>query len=297
MEKYLAVVLVGVIMGTSARLFMLRVDYRQYPSYPQGYLIHISLGLIASFLGAVAVPALLEKEYTAVTFLALAAQQFRDIREMERKSLQNIEDTELVARGSAYIEDIAKAFESRNYLAIITALVSSAILQFTGSLLGAIAIGILTIVLLSHSARRKHIKDIAVIRPTKIHFEGPMLYIENIAVMNVGLPDSRKIFEEQSLAVMIEPKNDNARATLANAGQRQALVHDAAALLGVKKDITDIDFTPLARIDLKTGRIGLVIVPMEKDMKSIIKAIERVPVLESSKRKPLESYAGRKAAD
>jgi len=253
--------------------------------------------MIAALLGAVAIPAILEREYTAVTFLSLAAQQFREIREMERKSLQNLESTELVPRGTAYIEDISKAFESRNYFAIISALVSSLVFQFTNSFFGAVAAGAATMLILQYSAKRIHIKDIAVIRPAKIHFEGPMLYIENIAVMNVGLLESRKIYEEQALAVMIEPKDDNARATLANAGQRQAMVHDAASLLGIKKDITDVDFTPLARLDLNTGRVGLVIVPMERDIESLIIALGRVPVLESSRRKPLKSYAGYKAAD
>lgn len=297
MSKYLAVVTVGVIMGVTARLHMLRVDYRQYPSYPQGYLIHLSLGLIAAFLGAVAVPALVSKEYTAVTFLALAAQQFREIRDMERKSLENIEDTELVPRGSAYIEDIAKAFESRNYLAILTALFSSLVLQFSDNIPAAILTGIAAIIVLSMMTRRKKIKDIAVIRPAKIRFENSLLCVENIMVMNVGYPDSRKIIEEQGLAVMIEPKDDNARATLSSIGQRQAIVHDAASLLGVKRDVTDVDFMPLARLDIETGRVGVIIVPMERDIESLIEAVKRVPVLESSRRKPLESFAGKQAED
>jgi hypothetical protein len=297
MSKYLAVVAVGVVMGVLARLYMLRVDYRQYPSYPQGYLIHLSLGLIAAFLGAVAVPALIAREYTAVTFLALAAQQFRDIREMERKSLENIEDTELVPRGSAYIEDIAKAFESRNYLAILTSLFTSLVLQFSNNIPAAILAGMVIILVLSLMARRKKIRDIAVVRPAKIHFENSLLCVENIIVMNVGYTDSRKIIEEKGLAVMIEPKNDNARATLSNVGQRQAIVHDVASLLGVKRDVTDVDFMPLARIDLDTGRVGLIIVPMERDMESLVEAVKRVPVLESSRRKPLESFAGKQAAD
>jgi hypothetical protein len=216
---------------------------------------------------------------------------------MERKSLENIEDTELVPRGSAYIEDIAKAFESRNYLAILTSLFTSLVLQFSNNIPAAILAGMVIILVLSLMARRKKIRDIAVVRPAKIHFENSLLCVENIIVMNVGYPDSRKIIEEKGLAVMIEPKNDNARATLSNVGQRQAIVHDVASLLGVKRDVTDVDFMPLARIDLDTGRVGLIIVPMERDMESLVEAVKRVPVLESSRRKPLESFAGKQAAD
>ncbi|TYP54921.1 YIEGIA family protein [Thermosediminibacter litoriperuensis] len=297
MQDYLVVVSVGLAMGTLGRLYLLRVDYRQYPSYPQGYMVHLALGFIAAFLGAVAIPALVAKEYTAVTFLALAAQQFREIRDMERESLKHIEDTELVPRGAAYVEDIAKAFESRNYLAMLTALVTSAAVQFfKNSVLGIFTGGAL-ILLLSYFTRRKRIQDIATVRPAKIHFQGSILCIENIKVMNVGHPDSRKIFIEKGLAVMIEPKDDDARATLANIGQRQAIAHDVAALLGVKRDVNEVDFMPLVRIELDTGRVGLVIVPMEKDMESLIEAVKMVPVLESARRKPLKSKAGRSASD
>lgn len=78
----------GLGIGTISRIVLLKNDYRNYPGYPHGYVTHISLGFIAAALGAVAVPALVEKEYTAVTFLALAAQQFREIRNMERESLK-----------------------------------------------------------------------------------------------------------------------------------------------------------------------------------------------------------------
>lgn len=92
---------------------MLRTDYRNYPSYPHGYIIHLSLGAIAASLAAIALPALLEEEYTAVTFLVLCAQQFRDIRNMERETLMKLEENTLVPRGLDYIEGIAKVFESR----------------------------------------------------------------------------------------------------------------------------------------------------------------------------------------
>ncbi|MDW7675440.1 MAG: YIEGIA domain-containing protein, partial [Bacillota bacterium] len=117
----------GIVFGTIGRLYMLRVDYRMYPSYPHGFITHISLGFIAASLGAVAMPALTGKDYVAVTFLALAAQQFRDIRSMERENLARIERNELVPRGNDYIEGIAKVFETRNYLVMATALITSGI--------------------------------------------------------------------------------------------------------------------------------------------------------------------------
>src|SRR5690349_2197010 len=123
-HKMLLGVLLGIVFGIVSRLLMLTTDYRQYPTYPHGRIIHISLGVIAAALGAVAVPALYNKDYTAITFLSLAAQQFRDVRKMERDTLTKIDELELVSRGSTYIEGIAMVFEGRNYLVIMTALVT-----------------------------------------------------------------------------------------------------------------------------------------------------------------------------
>ncbi|EGL17186.1 hypothetical protein HMPREF9413_5466 [Paenibacillus sp. HGF7] len=118
-QKETVAVFVGLFFGIASRLYLLRTDYRQYPTYPHGKIIHVSLGVIAAGLGAVAVPALLDKNYTAVTFLTVAAQQFRDVRNMERQSLMQVDQMELVPRGVSYIEGIAMVFEGRNYLVIL----------------------------------------------------------------------------------------------------------------------------------------------------------------------------------
>ena len=46
--RELAAILAGTLAGSIARLIMLRSDYRQYPSFPHGYVIHMSLGVIAA---------------------------------------------------------------------------------------------------------------------------------------------------------------------------------------------------------------------------------------------------------
>src|SRR5690554_1768180 len=219
MNEYIPVIVISVVMGTIARLNLLKADYRQYPSYPQGYISHLTLGLIAASLGAVAIPAIIEKDFAAVTFLSLAATQFRDIRNMERESLKNMEETELVPRGKAYIEDIAKAFESRNYISLITSLSTSLFLQlyssimdsdvkvYTQMIIGAI-IGIITIIVLNYFSKVKVIGDIAEVQPAKIKFKGPLLCVENIVIMNVGFRESQKIILEKAMGVMIVPKDD-----------------------------------------------------------------------------------------
>lgn len=308
MNEYIPVISIAIIMGVLARINLLKTDYRQYPSYPQGYISHLTLGIVAASLGAVAIPALLEKDFSAMTFLALAASQFREIRNMERESLVNLEETELVSRGKAYIEDIAKAFESRNYVAMLTALITSLSTQlyiifidnkakfYIQYLIGGI-IGFICIIILSNITKGKMISDIADVKQGEINFKGPLLCVDNIVIMNMGLDDSKKILQDKAMAVKIIPKDDDARATLANVGQRQAIQHNAAAQLGIRKDVDEPDFTPLARRDPENGNVGMVILTMEPDIECFIEAVKRVPVLESSKRKPLESRAGYKAAD
>lgn len=58
MSDYIYPIIAGVIAGVATRLYMLKTDYRQYPTYIHGKVIHIALGLIAAGLGAIIMPAL-----------------------------------------------------------------------------------------------------------------------------------------------------------------------------------------------------------------------------------------------
>ncbi|WP_227766161.1 YIEGIA family protein [Zhaonella formicivorans] len=296
MDKYGLIILVSIIMGTVARLLMLRTDYRFYPGYPHGYVTHISVGFIAAALGAVAVPALAEKDFTAVTFLALAAQQFREIRNMEREALAKLEKRELVPRGLDYIEGIAKVFEARNYLVMGTSLLVSFVSYFSNYIWG-IASGIAAFVIAKMLMRGETIADIATIQAARLHFEGPFLKADEIVIMNVGLKKAQEKIMRDGLAVRIIPKNDNGRLTLHDAGQRQAIIHTAAALLGTKREIGEAEWTPLARKNLDTGEVCLFIIPNEPDLDCLIEAVKRTPVLESAKRRPLATTIGKAAAD
>ena len=97
--------------------------------------------------------------------------------------------------------------------------------------------------------------------------------------------------------MIIEPLDDNARETLANLGQRKAIAHEVACQLGVYRDVDTAELMPIERRNMDTGRIGLVILPIEKDLGCLLKAVKRVPVLESALSKPLQSPAGSGAAD
>ncbi len=285
---YLIVILAGVLAGTITRVILLRVDYRQYPGYPHGYLAHISLGFIASALGAVAVPAIIKPDFTAVTFLALAAQQFREIRNIERRTLESLERSELVKRGMDYIEGIARTFEARNYLVMGTSFVTSMAAQF-GGLPAAVITAFLALIISRHFMSGEFIGNICDVVPAELSFEGPILKVDEIGIINIGLKSMRNKILQNGLGVKIIPRDGNARATVHDIGQRTAIAFTAAVVVGTKKDVDIPDFTPLARKNPDTGEVGLYILPVEKDMKQLIAAVKLTPVLESARSKPLNA--------
>jgi hypothetical protein len=277
---------------------MLRRDYRQYPSYPQGWAVHLFVGFIGAAIGAVIVPAVIEKEYAAVSFLILAASQFREVRNVERATLGAMESTELVKRGTAYIEGIARVFEARNYLSIWVALsvaVVSAI--WRGALWGRLAacalVGWLVTLLLSQLMQGDRVGDIATVELAELRFEQALLKVEETVMMNVGLQTARSVYIERGLAAKITPKGPNAKATLANLGQMQAIAHDVSAMIGVYMDVGEQEFIPMVRRNPASGCLYLVMVPSQDDPDAFLTAVRRVPVLEGAVRKPLTSKAGK----
>lgn len=280
--------LLGLSIGFLNRLFMLKTDYRQYPTHKHGKMIHLSLGLIAAGLGAVAVPSLIEQNYTAITFLGLAAQQFRDVRNMERQTLSKLDELELVPRGLTYIEGIAMVFEGRNYLVIFSSLFVTLITIVLNWKYGIVA-GILTLIVSRIYMSGESMKDIANIKEGEVRVEGPHLYVDNIYIMNVGLESSQEIIKKHGMGLIIEPKNQNSIVTLANLGQRQAILHNLSTILGVYRDSGEPSLVPLSKRDLNSGSIGVFFLPQIYDLKEAIQVVKLVPVLENAVRLPTES--------
>ncbi|MCJ7843525.1 YIEGIA family protein [Lederbergia sp. NSJ-179] len=290
-HHYLLSVVIGILFGTFSRFILLRTDFRQYPSYPQGRIIHLSIGFIAAFIGAVSIPAVLESDWTAVTFLGLAATQFREVRNMERESLTNIDQQELVKRGTSFIEGMAQAFESRNYLVMFTALVTTLCCVYK-IWLGIIA-GIIMLIIVKKNMTGKPISSIAEVTEGKIHFEGPNLYVSDIHIKNVGLESIRQLIAERAVGVVITPKTESAALTLAYLGQRQAMLHHVANILGAYIDKGEPDLIPLSKRKMEDGRIGLFLMPEETDFHQVKTVIENVPILDSAIRLPREADKGK----
>ncbi|WP_442594565.1 YIEGIA family protein [Neobacillus sp. D3-1R] len=287
MNDFTYPIIFGVVVGTLGRLYMLRTDYRQYPTYLHGKIIHLALGFIAAGLGSVAIPSIMKEEFTAITFLTLAASQFREVRNMERNTLTQLDGFELVPRGSTYIEGIAIAFESRNYLVIFISFAST-FSYIVFNIWVAIIVAFSTLLIsrkLMSGGRLKDIVDIEYIEP---RFDGAGLYVDNIYIMNIGLPQRQEEVLRYGMGFIIKPKNFNARTTISNLGQRQAILHDVSTALGVYRDSGTPALVPLAKRDLDDGRVGVFLLPQEKNIEKALKIIGEVPTLENAIRMPTE---------
>lgn len=285
MNEYTFPILTGIFFGTLGRIMMLRTDYRQYPTYLHGKIIHISLGFIASGLGAVAVPAVMEKEYTAITFLTIAASQFREVRNMERNTLNELDQFELVPRGKTYVEGIAIAFESRNYLVIFISLMTTLSYLLINSW-SAILTAFTSLIIAKKLMSGGKLKDIVEIEYVEPRFEGAGLFVDNIYMMNIGLERSQAEILRYGMGFILTPKSFNARSTIANLGQRQAILHDVSVALGVYRDSGTPSLVPLAKRDLDDGRVGVLLLPQEKNIDHAIEIIGEVPTLENAIRMP-----------
>ncbi|MBP1931115.1 YIEGIA domain-containing protein [Ammoniphilus resinae] len=283
-KEYIIVIVTATIVGTLARLFSLKADLRQYPSYPNGYLINLFVGFIAAAVGAVALPALLTKNFTAITFLTVAIQQFRDVRKAERDSLKDLENTEFTKRGDAYIDGIAKTFEARNYISLIVSFMTAITMLLVKTkmvtleiLIGAI-VGFIVFYLIKRYSKGKSIGDIADVREGKIEVRDSELFVDDLYVTNLlGTENGQNLFQKEGIAVVIYPRERHFSIALDNFGQRQAILFDAARALGVKR----YSFT---RKEYAEGRIIITFVPIIHDVNKLIESVKNTPLLESVKK-------------
>ena len=282
--EYIALILTGIAAGTVARVITLVIDYRQSPSYPNGKFIHLVAGFIASALGAVAIPALIEKDFAAITFLALAIQHFRDIRTIEKDSLTKLEHSTYVKRGDAYIDGIAKTYEARNYISLLAALVAVLVMMLAGirnvywsAILGFSA-GILCTYALRCFTKGKTVGDICTVKPGHITIDGSQLYVDDMYVSSMlGTDRSRELFMEEGLAVVVEPRKPISRITVENLGQRQAMLFEASRALGLKR----YGFT---RRNFTKGKTIIAMVPIVGDIGAMVAAVQNTPILENSRK-------------
>lgn len=279
-------IVLGVIMGTTARFLTLRVDTRQVPSYPNSYFINLVTGFFAASLGSVAIPSLFSNDFAAITFLMLAVQHFRDIRKQIQQSLELLDPVGFAPRGSAYIDGIAKTFESRNYICLLTSLGTVLTLYIIMSenlwinIMAALISGTLLIWSMTHFTKGKCIGDICTLHFGEIEVRGSELYVDGIWVTAMlGLEKKQNLFAAQGLALVATPKTQNTRLTLENSGQRAAMLYDAARSFGTKELL-------FKKRSLSDGRVVIAFVPIIDDKEQILETVRNTPLLESVRKLP-----------
>ncbi|WP_029192767.1 YIEGIA domain-containing protein [Paenibacillus harenae] len=278
---YLVMIVTATIIGTLARALTIKQDYRQYPSHPNGYLIHFVTGALAAALGAFIIPTLMTENFVAVTFLSLAIQQFREVRKTERDSLRDLEETEYTIRGDSYIDGIAKTFEARNYFALLVAFATSVTMQLLNlsdwiEIVAGTLIGLLVFVLLRRFTKGKQVKDIATITQGEIEIKGSELYVDGLFVTNAaGEEEAKKFFSEEGIAAVIHPREPHLRIVLEHFGQRQAVLFEATRAIGKKRYCFQ---------NLMDGRVIIVLVPIVHNFDLLKETILNTPLLESVKK-------------
>lgn len=291
---------IGIIIGVISRIIMLNLDQKQYPSQPNILVSQIVLAFVASSLGALLIPALINRSYTSITFLSLAAEQFRQVRSNRRDTLESLEGSQLVTRGNSFIEEIARTYEVRNYVCIVTSFLTVASYSIlTGefklsenmSIIISTIIGILITFLLKKILSRQSIGDVAEVSIVDIKFVNEtILQVGSLkGITNVGLKSDRERYLKYGIGVEIRPKNNSyANASILNyPGQRQAICYNLYSRLGVLRESNEPVFTPIPRKDPNSQAIFLAFIPMIKDESKVIEAVKSAPILASAKGKYL----------
>ncbi len=286
--------IVAMVLGILCRALVLRVTDKQYPTRPQDYLEQIITSGLASSLGAIALPALMDKEFSALTFFAIAIQQFQGLAEQERITLENIDGDEIVPKGSSYVEEIASTYEARSYISLLSSLVASGlfilcsnrfkfgfILCTIVATIGASIVGIL----IRRYLRRDSIGDIADIYPAKIHFYESMLKVNDVDIASIGLKDTRKRYLKEAIAIEIVPRNIGDFGIISDIGQRQAILHNIFIHMGINKDVDEKDILTISKMNLNKHTIVIPYIPIMKDINTMIEVAKSTPIIENAKSK------------
>lgn len=293
-ELFRRAFIVAMLIGIVCRGLVLRVTDRQYPTRPQDYIEQIIISGLSASLGAIALPALMDKEFSALTFFAVAIQQFQGLAKQERITIENIDKSELVPKGSAYVEEIASTYESRSYISLFSALASSVTfiliakrynLGFVMCTIFAIVAGAIVGFIFRRYLRRDSIGDIADVIPAKITFDGPNLMVNDVHITNIGLEDTRNKYLKEGLAVQIIPRDLGKFGVINDLGQRNAILHNIYIHMGINKDVDEKDILAISRTDLDNQTVVLPYIPILNDIDEMIRVIKSTPVIETAKGK------------
>ena len=132
-------------------------------------------------------------------FLALAATQFREVRSIERETLLNLEESELVPRGAAYIEGSPGCLKPATTSRCSQASLQASAPSWPERSRGAVSGGrggrrrrLAAVVVLRGGGEGPHVGDLAEVEIVPIEFDGPLLTVAGVVLMNIGLEEPRR---------------------------------------------------------------------------------------------------------
>ena len=289
-------IVIGLAFGVLTRALLLRLDEAPFPSHPHGRINYLFLGLVASVLGALAPAALLTADYTAGVFLAIGTGQFHSVRQIEREMLAALDDTALVPRGRPYIEGLSMMLETRNYLVMLTAMSAT-----TGALvfgaLGGGALGLAVGLGVTAAARAgASVGGVAAVEPAEVGRDAAGgVRVGGVRVMPRGAARAPEALP-RALGLRLRPRDASARLTLAEPAQRQAILHNLAANLGLARaalpggaDPSGADgdperrqaLLPAAALDPDSGDLVVLFFPDVASMPAAVRVARSTPLLET----------------
>ena len=291
-------IVLGVCFGVLTRALLLRLDAGPLPSHPHGRINYLFLGLVAAVLGALAPAALLTADYTAGVFLAIGTSQFHSVRQIERDMLMALDSAELVPRGRPYVEGLSMMLETRNYLVMITAMASTAVGLLFGPLPG-VAAGLITGIAVTAAARTGvSVGSVATITTADITEDGDAVLVGGTTVLENPAPELRRELAH-AIGLRVQPRTPAGRMTLAEPGQRQALLHNLTAELGVhrvggapkgpaqpeadpvRRAAADGALLPAESLDPADGTLALLIFPQYRSVDLALRSANGTPLLET----------------
>ena len=280
MHNFVLPIIIGIITGLLARLLMLRITYRQFPSFPHGLIINVFISFIAALIGALAVPAILKPDFTAGVFFSIGAAQFHTMRKLERDSWRAIDKGEMVPRGAAYIEGMAAAFEARNFLVLIVSLITTTSAHIWSWQVG-IVVGVLLSLALCVWKQGKSVSDAAVSSVASIRIETGTVSVNGLKICDVN-DDDIPFVQENGRALIVRGVKFSSILTLSHNGQQQAILHNIALVFGALPHPRlkfEVAFYP------KHEQIICLVYPIIYDECLLIKTVGETPLLEAAYRK------------
>ena len=137
-------------------------------------------------------------------------------------------------------------------------------MQYCFRLVLGVAAGILSLFVTKIFQSGKNLGQIADIHLGEVQMNGPDLLVDSIYIMNVGLEENQQIIAQKGLGLIVKPKTMNSKVTIANLGQRQAMLHNLSTILGVYRDSGEPALIPLAKLDLTNGTLAVFTLPQRR---------------------------------